>query len=154
MHHPCGAVWWEIWSEAVKFQHCSLQTRRCQQHCAARGVLGVPTGLSAWLGDLGEASWCICGIVFLPVMLTAIPQLSHVCIPTLSQGLTVAFSLCCSGKNASASPVLRAADHVLHSLILTATASSGAAASSGRGCGQSLWLCFSAQQWWLPGSCS
>lgn len=60
-----------------------------------------PTGLSPdgwWLGEVGEAGWCIPGIVFFPVMVTVRPQLPHFCISTPATGLAAACCPCAQGK--------------------------------------------------------
>lgn len=70
--------------------------------------------LQRWVGvgELGEACWCVCGFVLIPVMVTTRPHLSHLCTFTLSLGLAIECT-CRSGETTSASPVPRAVGSVL-----------------------------------------
>lgn len=120
-HQPHGEMWWVMrcWAqEILVLPHQTLLA--LQRH--------------GWgQGELGEASWCLCGFVLLSVMATARPQLPHHCISTLVAGISCSTLL---------PPQLSRLQ------ILGITASSGALCEPGEG--QAPWLCFSAWHWQPP----
>lgn len=100
-------------SKLVKSHRCPCnQLLHCPRH--PRWPHWV---LLQWVGagGLGEAGFCVCGFVLLPAAAAVTP-------PSLGPAPPRPHH---SGRNASASPVLKAADSVLCNSILTATASSG-----------------------------
>ena len=110
--HLHGEMWWVLGFLAHEIPVLPSATQPCLHFSCQK--LGQ--------GELGEAVWCVCcGFVFLRVI-RRLPDLS--CLTSVSPPLMHA--LATLRKDASVSPVLRAAGNVLCSLILTATDSSGA----------------------------
>lgn len=129
------------------------ETRHCQQCCT---VPGAPAGISCCgyvQGGLGEAGSCIYGFVFLPVIVTARPQLRQLCVSILVTGISCSIHLplgegiLLSLQFSGLQVVFSVTQHSLVHLFL------GPAASSGRmreySQAPSSTALFFAWQWWL-----